>query len=77
MKVYAVSYTKAKTLEDFKRIVDKNPKNPPIEFRRDAFGPVGTPDEFEKHFHVSKLAVVGPKNNYDIVLFKKNGKWQY
>jgi hypothetical protein len=74
---YVVSYSKAKTIEDFKKIVDKNPKNPPIEFRATPGGPVGTPDEFEDHFGVSQLIVIGPTNNYRIVLFKKNGKWQY
>jgi hypothetical protein len=75
--VRVASYSKAKTVKDFAKIMAKNPKNPPIDmtlFNRPQ-GPYGTPEEYRDHFGWTQLTVIGPRDSYRVVIVYENGKW--
>jgi len=72
-KWYLASYTKAKTKKDLKKIVDANPKNPPIDMSYAAGGPMGTPEEIRKHYGETNISVNTVK--WSAQLIYKSGKW--
>jgi hypothetical protein len=75
--VRVASYSKAKELKDFQKIMAKNPKNPPIDMTlwTRPQGPYGTPEEYRDHFGWTQLTVLGPRENYRVVILYENGKW--
>ena len=70
---YLASYTKAKTKKDLKKIVDDNPKNPPVDMSYAAGGPMGTPEEIRKHYGETNIAVMHQR--WSAQLIYKGGKW--
>lgn len=71
-------YSKAKTKEKFIEIVERNPKNPPIDLTSAAIGwTYGTPEEMRKELGVETITVVGNfMEDYYIELVYNRGKWE-
>ena len=70
---YLASYSKAKTKKDLKKIVDDNPKNPPVDMSYAAGGPMGTPEEIRKHYRETKIVVMHQR--WSALLVYSGGKW--
>ena len=70
---YLASYTKAKTKKDLKKIVDDNPKNPPVDMSYAAGGPMGTPEEIRKHYGETNISVNTIR--WSAQLIYKGGRW--
>jgi len=53
-------YSKASNKENFKKILQKNPKDPPIDMSQHSVGgPMGTPEEIRKHLKKDVIKFIG------------------
>ena len=71
-----VSYSRAKTKEDFIRILNESKWDPRIEMWLDTRrnGPVGTLNEYYREFGIRRYVVKG--KDYELEVYRKDSSWE-
>ena len=74
---YVAPWSKAKTKKALKKIVEKKPEDPDIDFQHPTAPTCGTPEQLREFFGIVKFNVYGPRpTRWYATMIREDGKWK-